>query len=142
MTLKLDDLAEMLHAEQQNIFSPATNLLPIHHQLRQLETFRNETLLQAKSAKSQSLKVLNRRFERLDKVIAEFSAYIGALSRNVLPIVRAGYPEVIVKLCKIAELEGLEDQKVFFNFLYSPVYAKASLKSALKLLNRQLPSNC
>ncbi|GJJ11432.1 hypothetical protein Clacol_005665 [Clathrus columnatus] len=111
MSLKLDDLADMLHAEQRDILGPATNLLPIHHQLRQLETFRNETLHQAKSAKSESLKVLNRRFERLDKVIADFNAYIAALSCNVLPIVRAGHPEVIVKLCKIAELEGLEDQK-------------------------------
>lgn len=116
MSSKLDDLAEMLHAEQQNILGPAINLLPIHHQIRQLETFRNETLHQAKSAKSQSLKVLNQRFERLDKVIADFNAYITALSRNVLPIVRAGHPEVIVKLCKIAELEGLEDQRVGSSF--------------------------
>lgn len=111
MYSKLDDLEDMLASDKQDITGPAPNLFPIHHQLHQLEAFRNQTLHQAKKASADSRAILNRWFERLDKVIAEFDEYIGELSHNVLPIVRAGHPEVVVKLCKIAEIEGSEDQK-------------------------------
>ena len=111
MYSRLDDLEDMLASDKKNITGPAPYLFPIHHQLHQLEAFRNQTLHQAKKASADSRAILNRWFERLDKVIAEFDQYIGELSHNVLPIVRAGHPEVIVKLCKIAEIEGAEDQK-------------------------------
>jgi hypothetical protein len=51
-------------------------------------------------------------FERLNKVIEAFDEYILALARNMLALVRTGHPEVIVKLIKIAEIEGREDEKV------------------------------
>ncbi|KAF8131392.1 exocyst complex component Sec6-domain-containing protein [Boletus edulis] len=34
------------------------------------------------------------------------------LARNILPLVRAGFPDVVFKLIKIAEFEGREDEKV------------------------------
>ncbi|KAF8430629.1 hypothetical protein L210DRAFT_3026859 [Boletus edulis BED1] len=33
------------------------------------------------------------------------------LARNILPLVRAGFPDVVFKLIKIAEFEGREDEK-------------------------------
>lgn len=116
MYSRLDDLEDMLASDKQDITGPAPYLFPVHHQLHQLEAFRNQTLHQAKKASADSRAILTRWFERLDKVIAEFDQYIGDLSHNVLPIIRAGHPEVIVKLCKIAEMEGMEDQKVRYIF--------------------------
>lgn len=112
MNSRLDVLEDMLEADSSDILGPAPNLLPMHYQINQLEGFRNQTLHQAKKASADSRATLARWFERLNKVIEAFDEYIIALARNVLPIVRAGHPEVIVKLIKIAEVEGREDEKV------------------------------
>jgi exocyst complex component 3 len=77
-----------------------------------LESFRNQALHQAKKASSDSRNTLNRWFERLNTIISSFDSYLLDLARNVLPLVRAGHPEVVVKLIKIAEIEGREDEKV------------------------------
>jgi hypothetical protein len=108
---KLDVLEELLEAESRTIIGPAPNLLPIHFHINRLEAFRNQTMHQAKKASANSRHKLARMFERLNKLIEDFEAYIMELARNVLPLVRAGYPEVVVKLIKIAELEAREDEK-------------------------------
>jgi hypothetical protein len=112
MDSRLDGVEAMLSADQDDLLGPAPNLLPIHLQLTQLENFRNETMHQAKKASAESRNKLARRFERLSGVINAFDEYIMDLSRNILSLARAGHPEVIVKIIKIAELEGREDEKV------------------------------
>ena len=112
MHAKLDVLEEMLANDREDITGPAPNLLSMHYHLNQLETFRNQTMHQAKKSKAESRVTLARWFERLNTFINEFEEYFGAQSRNILSIVRAGHPEVIVKLIKIAEIEGREDEKV------------------------------
>jgi exocyst complex component 3 len=112
MNSRLDGIEAMLYADQEDILGPTPNLLPIHFQLTQLENFRNETMHQAKKASAESRNKLARRFERLSGVIDVFDKYIMELSRNILPLARAGRPEVIVKMVKIAELEGKGDEKV------------------------------
>jgi exocyst complex component 3 len=112
MKSRLNGIEAMLSADQEDLLGPAPNLLPIHLQLTQLENFRNETMHQAKKASADSRNKLTRRFERLSAVIDAFDEYIMELSRNILPLARAGHPEVIVKIVKIAELEGKEDEKV------------------------------
>lgn len=114
MHSKLDMIEEMLYADRKNITGPARNLLTLHFHLNQLENFRNQTMHQAKKARSDSRATLARWFERLDKFVDDFEEYFAALSRNILPIVRAGHPEVVVKLVKIAEIEGKEDEKVSY----------------------------
>jgi len=112
MNSRLDVLEDMLEADSQDILGPAPNLLPMHYQINQLEEFKNQTMHQAKKASADSRNRLSMWFERLNKVIEAFDEYILALARNMLPLVRAGHPEVIVKLIKIAEIEGREDEKV------------------------------
>lgn len=112
MSSRLDDIEAMLAEDQDDLLGPAPNLLPIHLQLTQLENFRNETMHQAKKATSQSRSNLARRFERLTGIIEAFDEYIMELSRNILPLARAGNTEVIVKIVKIAEIEGKGDEKV------------------------------
>ncbi|KIP02995.1 hypothetical protein PHLGIDRAFT_78271 [Phlebiopsis gigantea 11061_1 CR5-6] len=111
MSTKLDDLEEMLSADSQDLLGPAPNLLRIHYQINRLEAFRNQTMHQAKKSSKQSRATLTRYFDRLNKLIGAFDEYIVELCRNILPIVRAGHPEVIVKLMKIVEIEGKEDEK-------------------------------
>lgn len=112
MSSRLDTIEAMLVADQDDLLGPAPNLLLVHLQLTQLESFRNETMHQAKKATAQSRNNLTRRFERLTGVIEAFDSYIMELSRNILPLARAGHTEVIVKITKIAEIEGREDEKV------------------------------
>lgn len=114
MDSRLDGIEDMLTADQDDLLGPASNLLPIHLQLTQLENFRNETMHQAKKASADSRNRLTRRFERLTSVVEVFDDYLIELARNILPLARAGRLEVIIKIVKIAEVEGKEDEKVCF----------------------------
>jgi exocyst complex component 3 len=109
---KLDALEDMLDADRNDLLGPAPNLLPVHYQINQLENFRNQTMHQAKKASAESRLKLTQRFERLNVLIEAFDEYVVGLAKNMLAIIRAGHPEVIVKLIKIAEKEGREDEKV------------------------------
>ncbi|VDC01385.1 unnamed protein product [Peniophora sp. CBMAI 1063] len=111
MNARLDTLEAMLAADSEEIVGPAPNLLAIHHQLTQLEAFRNQTMHQAKKSSARSQETLRRMFERLVAVIEAFDEYILELARNILPIARAKFPMTLVKLTKIAEIEGREDEK-------------------------------
>lgn len=112
MSEKLDALEEMLAQDSENIIGPAPNLLRIHFQINRLEAFRNTTMHQAKKSSKEIRATLTRYFDRLNKLIQAFDDYILALASNILPIVRAGHPEVVVKVLKIVEIEGKEDEKV------------------------------
>jgi exocyst complex component 3 len=109
---KVDTLEDMLDADRSDLLGPAPSLLSIHFQITKLENFRNQTLHQAKKASADSRAKLATRFERLNVLIEAFEEYVIALARNVLAVIRAGHPEVIVKVIKIAEMEGREDEKV------------------------------
>lgn len=129
MHSKLDVLEGMLDADRVNLTGPAPNLLPMHFHLNQLENFRNQTMHQAKKAKAESRAQLARWFERLNKFIEDFEEYYNELSRNILSIVRAGNTAVVVKLIKIAEIEGREDEKVSSEFAALEVHCRAHARS-------------
>lgn len=112
MSNKIDQLGEMLEADSQDILGPHPSILRIHYQINKLEAFRNQTMHQAKKSSIDSRRTLLQWFDQLSRIIEAFDEYILALASNVLPIVRAGHPEVIVKLMKIVETESREDEKV------------------------------
>ena len=116
MNSSVDMLERMLLEDSNDILGPAENLLRIHFQLNRLEAFRNQTMHQAKKSSSDTRNTLNRWFERLTRLIEAFDEYVLELAKNILPIVRAGNPEVVVKLMKIVEMEAREDEKVCFRF--------------------------
>jgi hypothetical protein len=115
---KLNLLEERLAADSTDLLGPAPNLLLIHHQINQLEAFRNQTMHQAKKSSTSSRNTLSRWFERLNGLIEAFDDYILNLAQNILPLVRAGHPDVVVKLVKIAEVEGREDEKVIRTLIH------------------------
>jgi len=112
MNARVGHLEEMLYEDTQDILGPATHLLAIHYQMNQLESFRNETMSQAKKASAKSSATLALWFERLNKIISIFDSYILELAQNILPLVRAHREDVVIKLIKIAEVEGKADERV------------------------------
>lgn len=75
---KIDYIEQMLAQDRSNPLGPADNLLPIHYHLTQLESFRNETILQAKRASNEAIATLDRYFDRLAgtlEVRSELSAF-------------------------------------------------------------------
>jgi len=118
MATRLDELEYMLASDSREILGPAPNLLVIHYQLNQLERFRNQTMHQAKKASADARHTLTRWFERLNKDISAFDEYVLELARNILNLVRAGQSNVVVRLIKIVEVEGKEDEKVGAGYFY------------------------
>ncbi|GAA6020052.1 hypothetical protein JCM10207_006770 [Rhodosporidiobolus poonsookiae] len=132
MYSRLSHLSDLLASDRSDPLGPAPNLLPIHFHLTELETFRNETLAQAKKLGSSMLAspdpgaapgspaavgqsttqaTLERYFGRLGETIEAFEAHYFRLARELVALARAGQGAVAVKLCKIAEVEGARDQK-------------------------------
>lgn len=108
---KLEVVRDQMEEDRRDILGPAPNLLAIHFQLNRLEAFRNQITHQSKTASADARNILARYFEPLNVELNAFEAYIWELSRNILPIVRAGNGSVVVRLVKIAEVEGREDEK-------------------------------
>lgn len=120
MSEKVAMLDALLTSDQSDPLGPcgsSPNLLPIHYQLRQLEAFRNETLHQAKQSAAQGEQGQQDRqtlvmwFERLDDLGNRFEEWMWAIASHLLETVREGNGGVIVRLLKIIEVEGKEDQK-------------------------------
>lgn len=112
MQAQIGQLEEKLYEATRDILGPATDLLSIHYEVGQLESFRNETMNQAKNSSQKAKALLSGLFERPNKIIAVFDAYILDLAQNILPLVRAHREDVVIKLLKITEVEGKADERV------------------------------
>lgn len=124
---RLSDVEDQLAASRRDILGPSPYLLSMHHQLNALEDFRNQTMHMAKSSRVSSdvRNTLKKHFQRLDNVIKEFEVYLVDIAGNMLEIVREGNGTAIVKLIKIAEIEGREDEKVRYREIFSPTIRRS-----------------
>jgi len=116
MYSRLSHISSLLALDQANPLGPSDNLLPIHYHLSELETFRNETLAQAKKlgprdGSAQNKKTLEQYFARLGETLEQFEDHYFGLAKKLVPLARAGQAGVAIKLAKIAEVEGARDQK-------------------------------
>ncbi|KAL0243991.1 hypothetical protein I308_105254 [Cryptococcus tetragattii IND107] len=114
MSEKVDYLSSLLDSDRNQHDGPAgpsPNLLPIHFQLQQLEAFRNETLHQAKKSNPQDRETLVKWFEKVDKVGGDFEAWLWEIAGSVVELLRKGNGGTVVRLLKIIEVEGKEDEK-------------------------------
>ncbi len=115
MSDKVDHIIYLLNSDrnqQDGPAGPSPNLLPIHYQLQQLEAFRNETLHQAKKSDAAEREILVRWFEKLDQVGVDFEAWLWEIAGRIVDLARKGNSGTVVKLLKIVEFEGKEDEKV------------------------------
>lgn len=115
MSEKVDHIIHLLNSDRnqkQGPSGPSPNLLPIHYQLQQLEAFRNETLHQAKKSEQAEREILVRWFEKLDQVGVDFEAWLWEIGGRVVDLARRGNGGTVVRLLKIVEFEGKEDEKV------------------------------
>jgi exocyst complex component 3 len=113
MYSRLSHISDLLALDSQHLLGPSPNLLPIHYHLTELETFRNETLAQARRSQSSaaSKRTLEQYFERLGTTIDQFELHYFKICGQFLALARAGNAAVAVKIAKIAVLEGTRDRK-------------------------------
>ncbi|OWZ30009.1 hypothetical protein C356_06091 [Cryptococcus neoformans c45] len=114
MSEKVDYLSSLLDSDKNHpdgAAGPSPNLLPIHFQLQQLEGFRNETLHEAKKSNPQDRETLVKWFEKVDKVGEDFEAWLWEIAGSVVELLRKGNGGTVVRLLKIIEVEGKEDEK-------------------------------
>lgn len=111
MPAKIEQLAQLLHEAQEELFGPATNLLMMHYHLSELETFRNETMQMARTCSNDVRQHLTEFFAPLDGLLKGFEDYFFSLCERVLDLVREGRQSVVVKIVKIVEKESREDEK-------------------------------
>ena len=115
MSEKVQHLSYLLESDRNQpggASGPSPNLLIIHFQLQQLEAFRNETLHQAKKGDAGEMKILTGMFAGLDEVGQGFESWLWEISERIVDLVRKGNGGVVVRLLKIVEFEGKEDEKV------------------------------
>lgn len=111
---KIDYIDSLLQADKADPLGSAPHLLVIHFHLSQLESFKNETMLQAKRSGSDSaaaLEALHTYFQRLDHLLKDFEEHYLNLARRLVDLARQGQAAVAVKIAKIAEVEGSRDEK-------------------------------
>ncbi|CAK9787050.1 exocyst complex component Sec6 [Cutaneotrichosporon oleaginosum] len=114
MADKVNHLGALLEddrAQSGGPIGPSPNLLPIHFELQKLETFRNETMHEAKRGSREDKAILARWFEPLDLLTHAFESWLWEISANMIENAGAGYGGTVVRLLKIIEFESKEDEK-------------------------------
>ncbi|OAV99137.1 hypothetical protein PTTG_09168 [Puccinia triticina 1-1 BBBD Race 1] len=111
MEYKIDRMDKILAKDRASPLGDAPNLLAIHYTLSEMETFRNETVLQANRAEnSETIRTLAGYSERLAGTIEAFESHYLHLASNLLDVVRKGHATVAIKIAKIAEIEGQREE--------------------------------
>ncbi|PWY98314.1 exocyst complex component Sec6 [Testicularia cyperi] len=108
---QIQTLAVMLERSRNDLMGPATDLLPLHFHLSQLETFRNETFQIARTCSADVRSTVAEFFAPLDELVRSFDEYLMALGERIMDLARDGRPAVVVKLLKIIEKESREDER-------------------------------
>ena len=89
------------------------NLLPVHYELSQLRSIRDEAMDQIKRASDASLQgTLEEFFARLDDTVSWFDEHIGLICLNMISIVQNGNTGLVVRLAVIIEEEEKYDKRV------------------------------
>ncbi|ORZ40500.1 exocyst complex component Sec6-domain-containing protein [Catenaria anguillulae PL171] len=107
---RVDRLRATLDAHHQDLLGPAPDLLFMHHELFQLEAFRDATLAQVRNAPDDTINTVRHYFRRLDDLSERFNEYLWDLARHLLDLVHANRPNVVVRLAKILEFEEKADE--------------------------------
>lgn len=109
MTNTVSRVAELFARDTAVPYGPCHGLLEVHAQLMRMTGFRAEALHDAQSADRE---VLLEMFKPLDELNTRFEEWIFGVAGEVVEWVRRGRGGVVVRVFKIVEVEGKEDEKV------------------------------
>jgi hypothetical protein len=104
----------------------------VHHQLQQLESFRDLTLAKSQKASSDILNTLQIYFRQVDELVDAFEKYLWMIARNTIDLVKASRAYVVIRLVKIIETEERADEQASL--------AEASILDTLPTSARQIKS--
>ncbi|KAJ9096854.1 hypothetical protein QFC21_005127 [Naganishia friedmannii] len=116
ITSSCSRIDEMLNVDLEEEYGERRNMLLIHASLRQLEQFRSEALhLHASSASASAekdKKILQQLFAPLEVLMKKFEErMLWDVAGDVVEWIRRGRSGVVVRVWKVVEVEGKEDQK-------------------------------
>ncbi|KAK0554741.1 SNARE-binding exocyst subunit S6 [Tilletia horrida] len=86
-------------------------LLPLHYHLSSLQVFRNETIQVGKGCSSEVRGTLSDVFAPFDDFVNRFEAFFFSLAERTVDIVRDGQNSVVIRMLKIVEKEGRDDEQ-------------------------------
>lgn len=110
MTSTVTRIADIFGSDISTAYGPCPHLLEVHAQLLRLTAFRAEAIHDARPADRLVLLDL---FKALDELAKKFEDWLfGAVVAEVVEWVRRGRGGVVVRVWKIVEVEGKEDEKV------------------------------
>ncbi|KAJ9113694.1 hypothetical protein QFC22_006003 [Naganishia vaughanmartiniae] len=118
ITSSCSRIDEMMDEDLREEYGERRNMLLIHASLRQLEQFRGEAMhLHASSSASASAekdkKILQSLFEPLEALMKKFEdRMLWDVAGEVVEWIRRNRSGVVVRVWKVVEVEGKEDQKV------------------------------
>jgi hypothetical protein len=110
MTSTVTRIADLFETDASTPYGSCPHLLEVHAQLLRLTAFRNEAIHDARPADRLVLLDL---FKALDQLSKQFEDWLfGAVVAEVVEWVRRGRGGVVVRVWKVVEVEGKEDEKV------------------------------
>ncbi|KAF8420095.1 exocyst complex component Sec6-domain-containing protein [Tirmania nivea] len=110
---KLSTVDRMLREDYgEDIMNPMPRLLPVHHQITQIQDFRVDALHQSESLDADLRATLESYFSPLANTVETFDERIGIITMNMIELVRAGNVGLVVRLAKIIDAEERSDEKV------------------------------
>ena len=110
-----EDVAEVerLLVDDEKDLENQPNLLAAHMQLTKLRDFRDEAMHQISRARDQSLQhTLEEYFQALEPVVDLFDDHIGQTCMNLINLVQADNPGIIVRLAIVITAEERNDERV------------------------------
>ncbi|KAE8226531.1 hypothetical protein CF319_g889 [Tilletia indica] len=104
-------LDSMLHQTMEESNGSMPLLLPLHYHISNLQLFRNETIQVGKSCSSEIRGTLSDVFAPFDDLVRRFEEFFFSLAERSVDIVRDGQNSVVIRLLKIVEKEGRDDEQ-------------------------------
>lgn len=113
-------IQKLLQEDLKEPDGPADNLLLIHYQLQQLETFRNTTISRARGSTSDVINTLQEYFKKVDQLGQDFDGYFWQVASRTVNLIKFGYASTVVQMVKIIETEERADEMSSLQEAISP----------------------
>lgn len=92
-----------------SVNSPMPHLLTIHHELNRLRDVKDRAEILAQKSTEDVRRTIKRHFDPLDKLVEEFDDRLFVIAENLLGVIKAGNPSLVVRVAKIIDFEERQD---------------------------------